>query len=78
MSKYLFRKEKFCKICLMLPIILSCVKTKKIARKKPKHFYFSLLVMNSEAASVAPSARSPTPLMDERMEAQPDSQAAAA
>jgi hypothetical protein len=54
------------------------VKTKKIARKKPKHFYFSLLVMNSEAASVAPSARSPTPLMDERMEAQPDSQAAAA
>jgi len=34
--------------------------------------------MNSEAASVAPSARSPTPLMDERMEAQPDSQAAAA
>ena len=51
------------------------MKKKKIERKRPEHFYFLLLVMNSDTAPVAiPTCSRPgTPLQDERMEAQPDS-----
>ena len=52
-------------------------KFKKRKRKKTEHFYFLLLVMNSDTASVAPSSSRPgTPLQDEKMEAQPDSTSA--
>ena len=48
---------------------------KKRIEKKPEHFYFLFLVMNSTTDSVALStcSRPGTPLLDERMEAQPDS-----
>ena len=59
----------------MLLIILSYVK-KNIEERNLNISNFSLLVMDSSAASVALSTRSRpgTPLMDETMEAQPDSQ----
>ena len=57
-----------------------CEDRRKLRGRNLKYSYFSLLVMNSNANSVAPSARSrpDTPLLDEKMEAQPDSQTSAA